>query len=652
MRPSMNQRLLLCAAVLLVGLGAAMGGASAQTTRPLPLEGKRALYQRVIAVPGAGLVDTAGAPARQAQPVTPFSVFYVYARETVEGREWLRVGLDSVGDTRGWLPAEQGVEWRQTLTVGFKDPEKQPRVLLFNDRDALKALADRNDVASYRDLRERAIQGDVADSPIIAVQPDGFIDIRRNFYLVPILSHEDVFAGDYQSRLLQVASVPLHYPTDQDPYRAGIVFVIDTTVSMQPYIEQTREIMRGVYAQIEAAGLSERVSYGLVGFRDNITAVPALDYASRVFADLTGSGEEFLSQVAQVRAATVSSQGFDEDSYAGIDRALEAIDWSGYFARYVILITDAGPRLGNDPLSTTGYDTAQLRTKLADRGVSAWAIHLQTPSGAEEGDHEFAESEYRELSTVEGIGEFFYPVATGDVASFGTALEALMGQLTAQVQAAASGFQPLQVNAALGVGDDAELAALQERIARLGYALRMDYLQQQTGADYVPALFSAWILDRDLEAPSERSVDVRVLLTRDQLSDLHDVLRQILSRAEEGALAPQDFLGELQSLAAIVSRDPEAAQSGAGVAGAMSLAQLGYMREYIEGLPYQSEVMDLDLGSWQQWTAQQQFEFINSLDSKVAYYRALHDNLDLWVSLDGGPVDGDSVYPLLLEALP
>jgi hypothetical protein len=30
----------------------------------------------------------------------------------------------------------------------------------------------------------------------------------------------------------------------------------------------------------------------------------------------------------------------------------------------------------------------------------------------------------------------------------------------------------------------------------------------------------------------------------------------------------------------------------------------------------------------------------------------LHDNVDLWVSLDGGAVDGDSVYPLLLEALP
>lgn len=641
----------LAIAAVVAGIGLSLGTATAQTTRPLTLEGKRALYQRVIAVPGAGLVETAGAPARLAQPITPFTVFYVYARESIEGREWLRVGLDSIGDIRGWLPANQSVEWRQTLTVGFKDPAKQPRVPLFADRDALKALADRNDAAAYAALRARAVQGDVVNSPIAAVQPDTFIDIRRNFYLVPILRHEDVFAGNYQTRLLEVASVPLNLPEGQDPYRAGIVFVIDTTVSMQPYIEQTREIMRGVYAQIEAAGLSNRVAYGLVGFRDNTTAVPGLEYVSRVFADLTGSGTEFLSQVGSVRAATVSSQGFNEDAYAGIDRALEAIDWSGHFARYVILITDAGPRLANDPLTGTGFSTATLRAKLADRGVSAWAIHLQTPSGADEGDHEFAEREYRALSTVEGIGDFYYPVATGDVESFGAALQALMRQLTAQVQAAASGFQPLQAAAALRSGDDAELAAFQDRVARLGYALRMDYLQQQGGTNVAPALFSAWILDRDLEAPNERAVDVRVLLTRDQLSDLHDVLRQILERAEEGALAPQDFLDELRSLAAIISRDPEAAP-GSGVAGAASLAQLGYMREYIEGLPYQSEVMDLDLGAWQQWTAQQQFEFINSLDSKVAYYRALHDNLDLWVSLDGGPVDGDSVYPLLLEALP
>ena len=632
--------------MLLIGL-CAIGTAVAQSTRPLPLEGKRALYQRVIAVPGAGLVDEAGASMRLARPVTPFTVLYVYAREVIDGREWLQVGLDSIGEIRGWLPAEQGVEWQQTLTVGFRDPARQPRVPLFGDRDALKTLADENDIAAYRDLRARAVQGDVTDSPVVAIQPDSFVDIRRNFYLVPILSHEDVFVGDYQARLLQVASVPL---AGLDPYRAAIVFVMDTTVSMQPYIEQTREIMRGIYTQIDSAGLSDRVAYGLVGFRDNTSVVSGLEYTSRIFAELTGSGEEFLSEVAAVRAATVSTQGFNEDPYAGIDHALGEIDWSGYFARYVIVITDAGPRIAGDPLSATGLGTAELRDRLAANGISPWVIHLQTPAGAEEGNHAFAEREYRALSTVEGIGELFHPVATGDVADFGTALGVLMRQLTAQVEAVASGFQPAQ--ALSEESGDTELAELQERVTRLGYALRMDYVRQQADGDSVPTLFNAWILDRDLEAPDELSVDVRVLLTRDQLSDLHDVLRQILGRAEVGALAPQAFLDELRSLAAIISRDPEAVESGTGVAGALSLAGLGYMREYIEGLPYRSEVMDLDLGEWQQWTAQQQFEFINSLDSKVAYYRALHDNLDLWVSIDGGPIDGDSVYPLLLEALP
>ena len=103
---------------------------------------------------------------------------------------------------------------------------------------------------------------------------------------------------------------------------------------------------------------------------------------------------------------------------------------------------------------------------------------------------------------------------------------------------------------------------------------------------------------------------------------------------------------------AAISRDPEKTNTATQVGGGQSLADLGYMREYIEGLPYTSEVMNLDLARWQEWSAQQQFEFINQLDKKIAYYAALHENVDLWISLDGGAVDGDSLHPLLLEALP
>ena len=119
-------------------------------------------------------------------------------------------------------------------------------------------------------------------------------------------------------------------------------------------------------------------------------------------------------------------------------------------------------------------------------------------------------------------------------------------------------------------------------------------------------------------------------------------------------MSPDNFLNELKSLAATVSRDPEQlGETTAITAGeGNSLADLGFMREYIEDLPYTGEVMNLSLQDWETWPAREQIDFLHRLDNKIAYYRALHDHTDLWVSLDGGAVDGDSVFPMALEMLP
>jgi hypothetical protein len=236
------------------------------------------------------------------------------------------------------------------------------------------------------------------------------------------------------------------------------------------------------------------------------------------------------------------------------------------------------------------------------------------------------------------------------VEEFGRVLDALAGQITEQVRLAS---QNKALPASVPPSDNQQLAELQERVAKLGYALRMRYLQK-TADGQVPNVFDAWLLDRDFRDPARTTLEVRVLLTRDQLSDLNDVLTQVLEAAEEGLLSPQNFLSELQSLAATATRDPE--QLGATTtttAGAgNSLADLGFMREYIEDLPYTGEVMDLSLEDWQSWSTQRQIAFLNRLEEKVSYYKALHDHTDLWVSLDDGPVSGDSVYPLELEQLP
>ena len=623
---------------------------------PLLMKGKRELYQRVLAVPGAHLATEAGGQGREA--VIPFTAFYVYARRTSGGTEWVEVGTDRHGARTGWLPLASTLEWNHGLTAAFRDPVGHDRVLLFKDQESVRQLASQSDLSAYDQLYQEAEQGkSSADSPVIAIQPPGYIDIREDFYLVPIRRHEDIYLGSEQARLLQISSVPLVRQSTPDQksvgsqaYTAGLVFVIDSTLSMDPYIERTREAVERIHDTLGNAKLLGNVNFGLVAFRDNLTAAPQLDYLARTYVNLEQGrdGAGFLSRVKSLQAASTSSQDFIEDPYAGVKQAIESINWTGHDARYVVLITDAGARGADDPLSSTGLGTASLRQLARDKGVAIFVLHLLTP--ATMANHARDAEQYRELADFPDIGSLYYGVPTGDVNKFGKVLDTLAGQITGQVRMAAADEE---LPAPVPTSDDAQLASLQTKVAKLGYALRMRYLQKTEGGQ-VPSVFDAWILDRDFRDPERSTLDVRVLLTRDQLSDLHDVLTQVLDTAEEGLLSPENFLNELKSLAATVSRSPEqlgvttATTAGKG----NSLADLGFMREYIEDLPYTSEVMGLSLDDWQSWSTLQQVTFLNHMEEKVSYYRALHDHTDLWVSLDGGPVSGDSVFPVPLELLP
>ncbi len=652
----------------------------AERQKPLLMPGKSTLYQRVLARPGAMLYISAGA-AHALRGIKPFSVFYLYDERRVGTKRWLQVGTDSHGSTQGWVPEEQLIPWNQALTVAFRDPARQNRVLLFKDREGLKELIRSNDQAAYRELYQRAVAGTLDEaSPVIAIQPERHIDIREDFYLVPIQQHEDIYLGSEQAMLLQVTTVPLkeHPPSagreqatraegEARPmprrFRSGLVFVTDATNSMGPYIDRTREAVRKVYHAIDRAGLKDEVSFGLVAYRDSLSASPELEYLVRTFVPLEAGTEAaaFFEGAAALTPAAVSSQDFIEDAYAGIKRAIDELGESDYAARYVVLITDAGARSADDPLSSTGLSEEQLRALALEKGVSIWVLHLRTPIGRP--NHAAAARQYRAISRYPGIGDFYYGVKMGRVQEFGRVLDALAAQITEQVRSVVevertrrSRPEPALAPAPDGGAADAadqQLAEFQQKVAKLGYALRMRYLQRSQGGA-VPEVFNAWLVDRDFQDPALPTLDVRVLLTRDQLSDLQHVLKQVLIAAEEGLLSPRNFLNDLKSLSATLSRDPDEmpGSTRATSAGGSNLADLGYMREYIEDLPYTGEVMSLSLEDWADWPAKRQLEFTHRLERKIRYYQALHNHTDLWISLDGGPITGDAVFPIALEMLP
>ena len=628
----------------------------ADQVKPLLMEGKKTLYQRVLSTPDARVYQSPDS-ASASQEVIPFSVLYVYGKQ----QGWIQVGYDSFGRTAGWVPEKQAIVWNQALTVSFKDPQDIQRVMLFNSKEAIKQLVDDNDIDAYQSLYKAAVNGEkLENSPVIALQPEAHLDIRDNFYLVPIKQHEDVYLGNEQARLLEIASVPLDDGEDTGnmqqtqskarSYRSGIHFVIDSTASMGPYIDRTRDAVARVFSAIDVQGLTNQVSFGLTAYRDNVFQVPELEYLTRRYVSLQQGTDvdQFFERVNSLSPSEISSRDFREDAYAGIKSAIEDSAWEDFDARYVVLITDAGPRESHDSLGATRLSAKALRQLAYDKGISIWVLHLRTPAIA--ANNEKAEALYKELSYFPGIGDFYYGVRLGQVDEFGTVLETLANQITQQVLATTNGVPPIPLPQVEDQQPPTQLAELQGRVAKLGNALRMRYLQKESGKP-LPKVFNAWMVDRDFVNPQRSTVEVRVLLTRDQLSDLKSVMQQVLELAEEGVLSPKNFINDLKSLAATVSRDPASVGSSTSEAGA-NLAEMGYMREYIEDLPYTGEVMDLTLESWEEWSAKTQIEFMQRLDSKISYYQALHDHTDLWVTPGGGPVNGNSVFPVALDLLP
>lgn len=632
---------------------------------PLLMEGKKTLYQRVLSRPGAVLKRQAGDGPGAQQPA--LTRFYVYSRQKVGGVDWLEVGLTAKGKTDGWLREDLTLPWKQQLTLAFTNPAGRDRALMFNDRKDLAAIVEADKPAQMVQPLRKAMDSGKGDPRVVSQEPATHVDITKQFYLLPILDAEETFSGQgHRVRLLHIASVSAQADKkDSDNsadknrtsllknFRAAVVFVIDSTMSMDPYIDRTRNAVHRITEKIDKAGLADRVKFGLVAFRSNVQASPGLEYTSRLYADPSQvkDGQDFQKRVAGLKGASVSTARFSEDSYAGVMTAINQVPWTDFGGRYVVLITDAGALRGGDPLSSTKLDAEQVRLEALHRGLAVYTLHLKTPSGKD--NHAEGESQYKVLSSHPLLSApLYYPVDAGAVDQFGQMVDTLAETIVAQVNGAYRGEET--AGAARTADPNYSKSAPKDEGSRirmdatmLGHAMQLAYLGRVEGTR-APPLFSAWVTDRDLVKPDIATTEVRVLLTKSQLSDMQQVLQSIAKAGQAAQLSPNDFFARMRSAAAVLGRDPNAINNP----NAVKLADLGLMGEYLDGLPYRSKVLDIDQQTWSSWSISQQQAFLDEVNRKLRLYQIYHDDVDRWVALDGGADPGEAVYPLPLDALP
>lgn len=631
---------------------------AADSDKPLLQEGKKTLFQRVLTTPGCKLGKTAGDAKGQIQPA--FSSLYVYQKADANGEGWLKVGPDSYGKTIGWLPKACTVDWKMQLTLAFTNPANRDRLLFFKERKSLDDILSAADPVSLVAPLRAKLKRDGHVDGVLAQEPEYFVDLQKQFYLLPILSGEEVMTEDgFYTRLLNVASVSKADAATKSEgdvnqlkgFNASVVFVIDSTISMGPYIERTKEAVNKIYGKIKQEHLEGQVKFGLISYRSNNKAVPGLEYRSKIYADpnQVKNGEDFLKKVADLKEAKVSSSLYDEDAYAGVQSAIDDIDWSPFGARYMVLITDAGAIEGSNKLSGTGLDARQLRLEAGNRGIAIYTLHLKTPSGKD--DHAKAEGQYRDLSNFDSTQSNLYQaVDAGDLTAFGKQVDTLASAITDQVKSAYMG-DPAVGSALYSKDDAAKKQTPEEKLlqdtALIGHAMQLAYLGKKNGTQ-APLVFKAWISDRDLIKQNIPTTDVRVLLTKGQLSDLSDVVSQILQAANEGMISPTKMFERLRSVAATMGADPNQLKQQENA----KINDLGVLGEYLADLPYKSDVLNLDEETWKSWDGLSQEKFIRTLSAKLRHYQKYNADVDRWVELAKGSDPRDRVYPVPLEMMP
>lgn len=630
---------------------------AADGNKPLLQEGKKTLFQRVLTTPGCKLGATAGDDKGELQPA--FSSFYVYQKTDVNGQGWVKIGPDSYGKTIGWLPQSCTVDWKMQLTLSFTNPANRDRLIFFKDKKSLDDILSAPDPVSIVAPLRAHLKRDGRADGVLAQEPEYFVDMQKHFYLLPILSGEEVMTeSGFYTRLLNVASVSKADPAAKKVddvnqlkgFNASVVFVIDSTLSMGPYIERTKEAVNKIYDKIKQEHLQDQVKFGLVSFRSNIKAVPGLEYTSKIFADpnQVKDGNDFLKKVAGLQEAKVSSSLYDEDSYAGVLSAIDNIDWSPFGARYIVLITDAGAIDGSNKLSSTGLDAKQLRLEAGNKGIAIYTLHLKTPSGKD--DHAKAENQYQDLSRFDSTqSDLYESVDAGDLKTFGQQVDTLAAAITAQVKSAYMGDPA--IGSAIYSKDEGKKQTPEDKLlgdtALIGHAMQLAWLGKKNDTQ-APLVFKAWISDRDLIKQNIPTTEVRVLLTKGQLSDLSDVVSQILQAANEGIISPNKMFERLRTVAATMGVDPNQLKQGDNT----KINDLGVLGEYLADLPYHSDVLNLDEETWESWDALSQEKFIRTLTTKLRHYQMYNADVDRWVELAKGSDPRDRVYPVPLEMMP
>jgi hypothetical protein len=583
-------------------------------------------------------------------PLLVFERIDVSYADPIRPAGWFRVGKTKDAPI-GYMRAADVLEWKSAVVVsythrGVGDNERKP-VIMFKDRKPLEDLVidpklpERS--KEYYDL----LAANKAPSEVITREPDTYVDIKKKFYLLPVLEAIDLSdQGIDDARVLQIAAaVPDKRASAADQctterrdfaeckrregtvtaeeLRINVVYTIDFTASMEPYIEAVKEATKDsakIFAQATKA--EDRIRFGLVGYRDHPDSAPNFEFVAKNFTPELVSREELVKVITKY-GQTRDGGDYPEDVFAGVLEGLNS-HWDPGAIKLLFLVGDASGHEPSHKFSTTGKDARALRQLASEQGVNIGAIYIKSARATE--DWPIAFEQFRRLADNPG-GNHFRAVDENANEIKNAVLEVTV-EMREQIRK-----MQLRPGAA---GSDNPFAG----------AFRAALVEFVGKATEPPKDITAWVTDRDLTNLARRSFDVHVLVTRKDLDELTKGLQDLIDAYEGAKLTNEAYFKTLQSITTLRGLD------GGDVSRATVLAKTNLLPRWIEALPYKSQITSLKFSDFEEMTADKTQQLQAKLRSLITTYRAIQERQDSWVKLNDKMKHEDHVYPLLLDNLP
>lgn len=366
------------------------------------------LPKRVLARPGSYLYEDATSEDPISSELPLYAVYYI------KGESDTRYQVSEKPDTEtvGWLKKDRVYRWENNLVLQFTHPggvlQRDPAVFFdsYEHAQSFFRSPERKRCDVLDRLKTKADASDIAPG-ILAKEPDLWSP-DCNHSLLPVLEAKQLPAVQPSNQSeVYLRTVALSYTdktktglpggrpsggvttgtggdeggnTDEEGngddgngddeggegkpgdevtitkhdkiVDVDIVFVVDTTRSMEPYIRTICNYLRGKAAEID--GLTEhRARFGFVGYRDFALEGSGVDsslceYVSHVYTPAKMlTAEEFSEISDDIVATKADSIDYAEDVLSGVQAGIRQIPWRENSMHIIYLIGDARGRSGS-----------------------------------------------------------------------------------------------------------------------------------------------------------------------------------------------------------------------------------------------------------------------------------------------------------------